>query len=134
MEMLKPTKAKRTRITWLPTTEQYVLDKCGGRCAYCGLELDLDTMTVDHIQPRSRGGKNDRDNINPSCSPCNMFKSAFTVEELRCEIENRLARLRKSSSIFRHAERLGLVIILSQKIVFHFEKALAENMDNEVES
>ncbi len=30
---------------------QQVYDKCDGHCAYCGVEITLKQMQVDHIQP-----------------------------------------------------------------------------------
>ena len=42
------------------TTRQKVLDKYGGHCAYCGKELDLKTLRVDHLHPHYLGGEDVR--------------------------------------------------------------------------
>lgn len=44
------------------------------RCAYCRCRLD--GYHVDHIVPLSRGGGNDRRNIQILCEPCNLKKHA----------------------------------------------------------
>jgi len=43
-----------------------------GPCARCGT---TDGLTVDHIHPVSKGGTDDRANLQPMCLPCNMSKS-----------------------------------------------------------
>ena len=46
------------------------------RCGYCGVaERDVGAeLTVDHFQPRSRGGLHEPDNWVYCCHPCNEFK------------------------------------------------------------
>ncbi len=41
-------------------------------CQYCGVERT--TLTVDHVVPRSKGGRSSWDNIVASCAPCNRRK------------------------------------------------------------
>lgn len=47
------------------------------RCGYCGIrESDAGAeLTVNHFQPRSRGGLDDRANLIYCCHACNEFKS-----------------------------------------------------------
>ena len=46
------------------------------RCNICGKELDA-SFDLDHIVPLSRGGSNDRNNLQAIChSPCHVSKSA----------------------------------------------------------
>src|SRR5688500_14116368 len=49
------------------------------RCGYCGVrEGDVGAeLTVDHFQPRSRGGTDDADNLVYCCHACNEFKGDF---------------------------------------------------------
>jgi hypothetical protein len=56
-----------------------VLTRDQGRCAYCGGHAS----TVDHVLPRSRGGKNTWRNTVAACAPCNQRKGDRTPAEAR---------------------------------------------------
>lgn len=47
-----------------------------GRCAYCKIKLG-EFYHVDHITALSRGGTNDRKNLQILCQPCNQAKYAL---------------------------------------------------------
>ena len=51
------------------------------RCAYCGKELTMSTMTVDHVIPKAQGGKNIWENVVASCRPCNFKKGNKTPKQ-----------------------------------------------------
>jgi len=46
----------------------------GYRCCYCGRHLPAEELNLDHVMPRSRGGRGDWTNVVPSCIPCNKKK------------------------------------------------------------
>jgi ATP adenylyltransferase len=52
-----------------------VLRESGGRCALCGASKKDRPLHVDHIKPRSRGGKTEYENLQVLCSKCNQAKS-----------------------------------------------------------
>ncbi|MCW3839209.1 HNH endonuclease [Micromonospora yasonensis] len=54
-----------------------VLRRDGRRCAYC----DAPASTVDHILPRSRGGRNTWKNTTAACYDCNQRKGDRTPAE-----------------------------------------------------
>lgn len=54
-----------------------VLNRDGRRCGYCAAAA----TTVDHILPRSRGGKNTWQNTVAACDGCNQRKAACTPGE-----------------------------------------------------
>jgi len=47
-----------------------VMARDGHRCQYCGAHAD----SIDHVQPRSRGGEHTWDNVVAACRPCNVRK------------------------------------------------------------
>jgi 5-methylcytosine-specific restriction endonuclease McrA len=55
-----------------------VLRRDGFRCGYCDSQHGV---TVDHILPTSRGGKNTWANTIACCDPCNQRKENKTPEE-----------------------------------------------------
>jgi hypothetical protein len=48
------------------------------KCLYCGSK---DTLTLDHVVPRSRGGKNSWTNLVTCCMKCNVSKGDRLLEE-----------------------------------------------------
>lgn len=46
-----------------------------GKCAYCGCDLTLDDISIDHVIPRDLGGEHKWDNVVACCSRCNSQKS-----------------------------------------------------------
>ena len=53
-----------------------IIERDGPFCAYCGVELDEATFTVDHIEAFSKGGSDDPDNLTVACRSCNSSKGA----------------------------------------------------------
>lgn len=44
-------------------------------CRYCGTAINIRDYAVDHIIPRSKGGKNEMNNLQLICDSCNRIKS-----------------------------------------------------------
>lgn len=66
----------------VPPTRRTVLQRDDHRCAYCGGNAD----TVDHVQPRSRGGRHEWTNVVAACVRCNHRKADRTLRELGWEL------------------------------------------------
>lgn len=49
-----------------------------GACQYCGSTKQL---TVDHVVPRSKGGKTSWTNLVTACNRCNVLKGDKTLEQ-----------------------------------------------------
>lgn len=58
---------------------EYLLEKWGRRCAYCGAEGV--PLEIEHIVPKSRGGSNRVSNLTLACRACNQAKGNRTAEE-----------------------------------------------------
>lgn len=50
-------------------------------CQYCGKTFSCHTLTVDHIIPKSKGGKSSWENLVAACRRCNAYKGDRTPEE-----------------------------------------------------
>ena len=57
---------------------QNVFKRDGNLCVYCGVREEL---TLDHVMPRSRGGKTNWTNLVTACKKCNAKKGDYTPEE-----------------------------------------------------
>ena len=44
------------------------------RCVYCGEQFPAEELTLDHVQPRVRGGDRSDGNLVTACSACNTLK------------------------------------------------------------
>lgn len=51
------------------------------KCLYCGNVFTIKNLTIDHIIPKSRGGKTTWLNCVPCCKPCNNKKDCKTPQE-----------------------------------------------------
>ncbi|EDT7188142.1 HNH endonuclease [Salmonella enterica subsp. enterica] len=120
--------------------------KFGGRCAYCGCVLPEKGWHADHVQAVLR--KSERcmkaaekgifrlkttgevfrpeadcpENIFPSCAPCNLLKTTYSLEMFRKQVPLQVERGRRSSVNLRTAERFGLVEVVEKPVVFWFEQ------------
>lgn len=52
-------------------TRQFVLKRDGHKCVQCGA---TERLTMDHIKPKSKGGKWTPDNLQTMCAECNGKK------------------------------------------------------------
>lgn len=71
----------------VPDSLRYeVLRRGNGRCALCGATKEQRPLQVDHIIPRSRGGRNTIDNLQVLCDECNRAKSNRDDTDLRAPV------------------------------------------------
>lgn len=102
-----------------------VYNKCNGHCAYCGIDIEYKDMQVDHIIPVDSNGSNSIDNLNPSCRRCNKWKSFFSLEFFRNEIQMQIERLNAYNANYRLAKSFGLITENEIKVEFYYEKIKA---------
>ena len=46
------------------------------QCVYCGEFHELHNLTIDHVRPKCKGGKDITANVVPSCRRCNQEKGS----------------------------------------------------------
>jgi len=65
----------------LPFSRENIFARDNYTCQYCGMEFKSSDLTLDHVFPKSRGGKDDWGNIVACCKHCNQKKSNRTPDE-----------------------------------------------------
>ena len=95
--------------------------KYSGKCAYCGRDIVIKEMQVDHIRPKCVGGTNEDSNLHPSCRKCNHYKRSQTIEQFRISMRDLHKRV---SKIYIHevAVNFGMATIQPFDGTFYFEK------------
>ncbi len=58
-------------------------------CQYCGGVFSASELTLDHVTPRSRGGKSSWENLVTSCRRCNNHKGDRLPDEAKMELSRR---------------------------------------------
>lgn len=51
-----------------------IFERDGYRCVYCGERFPAEELTIDHVQPRVRGGDRSEGNLVTACRGCNTLK------------------------------------------------------------
>jgi 5-methylcytosine-specific restriction endonuclease McrA len=51
-----------------------ILARDENRCQYCSRKLSASQLSIDHVVPKSRGGKSTWTNVVAACNPCNTRK------------------------------------------------------------
>ena len=107
---------------------QEVYEKYNGHCAYCGCELDIKHMQVDHLdsvyraEAEGRNASNDIENLMPACRTCNFYKGTATIEELRRKLRTFEAVYLAEHFNTRLAVKYGMVALNHWDGKFYFEK------------
>ncbi|MHC5822883.1 MAG: RNA-guided endonuclease IscB, partial [Nostoc sp.] len=74
---------------------EYLLEKWGRKCAYCGAEnLPLE---VEHIHPKSKGGSDRVSNLALACRACNQAKGSRDIKEFLAKKPDILSRILKQA-------------------------------------
>ena len=69
------------RFTTVACNRQNIVWRDNNQCQYCGNYFPLDKLTMDHVIPKSRGGKNTWENLVAACKKCNQKKGSRTTKE-----------------------------------------------------
>ncbi|MEZ4771693.1 MAG: HNH endonuclease [Bacteroidia bacterium] len=66
-------------------SRQNIFKRDRNRCVYCGTK---DTLTIDHVIPKSMGGRDSWDNLVTACQRCNSKKGNMTPEQAGMEMRH----------------------------------------------
>lgn len=112
-------------------TREEVHKKYNGHCAYCGKEITIKEMQIDHMYSKSSGvnyakviGKvelESMENYMPACRRCNNYKSWYGLEEWREFIQTVHERALKQITV-KVSVDFGVIEIKPFDGKFYFEK------------
>jgi len=75
----------------------------GNRCQYCGKKFRTSELSIDHVVPRSRGGRTVWNNVVCACMKCNVRKGGRTPAEASMHLVREPVQPRFSPVITLHA-------------------------------
>jgi len=70
---------RRKRKKGIAFSKKNILRRDNFTCQYCGYSQNI--LTVDHVRPKSRGGKTNWTNVVVACKPCNLKKGNQILQE-----------------------------------------------------
>jgi 5-methylcytosine-specific restriction endonuclease McrA len=88
----------------------------GFKCAYCGTHKLR--LTIDHIIPKSRGGKSTFENCVAACKPCNLAKGDRTPSEVSMFLKKRPSQPTVSEFLRLKLQKLGINDVLKDLGVY----------------
>jgi hypothetical protein len=91
----------RTQIV----TRKNIFNRDKKMCLYCGTVFSERNLTLDHIIPRSRGGKNTWENLATCCMPCNKKKGdkmLYELKDMKLKVQPKPLNVHTSRFILRN--------------------------------
>lgn len=72
-------------------TKEHLLKTLGNICQICGKDLPSEKLALEHIFPKSKGGKDNKENLSIVCFSCNSKKGKNTsaTYPLKSLLENK---------------------------------------------
>ncbi len=62
------------------------------QCQYCGTRPPEGELTIDHVIPRSRGGRSEWTNVALACVPCNTRKGSRLLQDCGMRLQRPLKK------------------------------------------
>lgn len=71
----------------------------GSRCQYCGKKMATTDLSLDHVVPKSQGGRSSWENIVCCCIKCNVKKGGRTPEQAHMHLITKPVKPKRSPVI-----------------------------------
>ena len=89
-----------------PSLRDRIFARDAHRCVYCGGVFPPEQLTLDHVQPRMRGGDHSPGNMVTACAPCNTRKGSRPAWAFLAELpEERANFLRYATGVWPRLRR-----------------------------
>ncbi len=75
-------RTERQKARALRKTRWWQQKTSSGTCHYCGRNVGIKNLTMDHVVPLSRGGRSTKGNLVPCCKKCNTAKQSDLPSDL----------------------------------------------------
>ncbi len=92
-----------------------VFKRDGFKCAYCGKGPPEVILEADHIDPKSKGGGDDINNLITSCFDCNRGKCATPLTQIPQQLHDNLKIVREREDQYREYRKFTHKIELRQR-------------------
>jgi len=119
--VLKLVKFIRTLYrTAVPFSKRNVLIRDKFQCVYCGEKFKKKTkkLTIDHIVPKSKGGKSTFENCCASCKPCNLKKGNRLCREANMFPKVKITQPTINQFLLLKMKELGINSILKELEIY----------------
>ena len=70
-------------------TRRNIFKRDKNTCQYCGDSVNYNTGSIDHVLPRSRGGRYSWKNLTTACKSCNHSKGNRTPKQARMKLRTK---------------------------------------------
>lgn len=75
-------------------------------CQYCGSFPPSVVLEVDHIQPKSKGGKDDLNNLITSCFECNRGKRNYLLDQVPNTLITNIEQIKEKEKQYSEYRKL----------------------------
>jgi 5-methylcytosine-specific restriction endonuclease McrA len=106
--------SRQARTRWIRRVRSKLLST-EGTCFYCGGELTPEWATLDHVEPRSRGGPDEEWNVVLACRRDNFRKGSRSIESCVCQ-------LRRGAGLFAFHDAVRRGLVTSEELLHEVSK------------
>ena len=97
------------RFANIALSRKNILIRDNYTCQYCGKKLSPNKLTIDHIIPKYKGGRNSWKNLVAACKVCNSKKGNFVLKNINMEL------IKKP---------------IKPNFIFHFQKEISKHQNS----
>lgn len=88
IRLVKPFKRPHNKVRY---NKQNVFARDHWTCGYCSQKFNIKDLTLDHVIPRSKGGKTSFENVITCCKECNLRKGNRSPQDANMVLKRKPA-------------------------------------------